>query len=94
MDARHRGFAANAMLITLPEGFAATRVPGYFWHCKYRELYSIKTGQLRLIKYHKASKYRTYDGYQVSHLGRRRALYMEDLLRLTPQPHIIPYATA
>lgn len=79
-------------MVTLPPPFTATYIPGYFWHVNQRALYSIKTGELKRIKFSRArtSWGQFEDGYRVSHLGKRKTLTLEYLNTLTLQDSIVP----
>ena len=81
-------------MITFPLQFTATRYPGYFWDVEKKKLYSIKvTGELREIKRAKSSHFNRYfEGYVVSHKGRRRNLSLEYLHSLKAVDTVIPMA--
>lgn len=79
-------------MITLPPPFTATRLSGYFWHMTEKRLYSLKSGELKLMAITRAnSKWGIgEDGYRVSHLGKKRFLTLCYLNTLTLQDSEIP----
>jgi hypothetical protein len=72
-------------MITFPEEFIETSVPGYFWSIKEQKLYSIKSGQLKIlsgpVKIETQYKGRFF-GWVVSHMGERVYLAVEYLTSL------------
>lgn len=80
-------------MITFPPEFVTTKYPGYFWNTKTRRLFSIKvTGELRELRYHKASRWNNFtSGYHVSVKGERRWLRDEYLKTLNSQEIQIAY---
>lgn len=86
-------------MITLPEGFVATKYSGYFWHIPTQKLYSIKiAGELREMTIRPPVKltingmYVDYpESYQISHRGTRRYLTLTSLKKLVYKDSVIPY---
>lgn len=77
-------------MITFPPEFVLTKYPGYVWNIQTKQLYSFKTGVLKLVKKNKPSRFfRYFDGYRISHEGQRRDLPMSDLLKLTQGDSVI-----
>jgi len=76
-------------MVTLPKGFTKCKIPGYFWDTKGHKLYSIKSGQLKAMKYIKPHNFvfgqPWNGGYRVSHNGQRRNLRIEYLTELKLQ---------
>ena len=71
-------------MVTLPTEFIAVYIPGYYWNYDQQWLYSLKSGLLRRIAkcLWKGEGKMDKDGWRVSHLGVRRHLYTEDLIKL------------
>jgi hypothetical protein len=71
-------------MITFPEEFVEIHIPGYYWSKKEQKLYSIKSGQLRILA--GPSNLTTlkglFTGWIVSHLGERVWLTFESLAKL------------
>ena len=87
--------AADAPVVQLPLGYCPTKYPGYFWNAYEQKMYSLKSGVLKEIKrrkWHGNRQYGPTDGYNVSHLGKRRHLPHEDMLKLVPMRAVIPNA--
>lgn len=92
-------------MITLPEGFTATKYPGYFFHVADRELYSIKVGgvmhKLKRINYGKMRCFLTYAWkldcdkwiWQVSVKGKKKLLTDKYLYSLSVEDSVIEYET-
>lgn len=79
-------------MITFPPEFVTTRYSGYYWNTKTQRLFSIKvTGELHEMKFKKMSCWNRYDGYPVSHKGRRRFLPMLYLKTLNSQQIPVVY---
>lgn len=90
-------------MITLPEGFTATKYPGYFFHVADRELYSIKIGgvmrKLKRINYGKACVFVPYMWkmecdtwcWQVSVKGHKKYLTDRYLYSLSIKDSVIEY---
>lgn len=90
-------------MVKLPDGFVATKYPGYFWNIPEQKLYSIKIrGVLRPLKLVKASTIEFFinrrgyknpihsDGYQVSVNGHQRYLFVNDLNKLKEEDSVVP----
>ena len=83
-------------MITFPDGFVATRFPGYFWNTKDEKLYTMKvTGVLRAmhrcdpVPYDESSQ----ASYRVSVNGVRRRLTTAQIKRvLVRATNTIPVA--
>lgn len=77
---------------TLPDGFVATRIPGYFWDVNSQKLYSIKTGVLREMILSVPNRYNgiSLPAYRVSHEGKKRYITLEELVRLKPICSVVP----
>ena len=74
-------------MVSLPREFVATKVPGYFWNTKTKTLFSIKLyGELRELKKCRPGywnkEFHNFNGYRVSHKGKRRKLYLDYLMEL------------
>ena len=83
----------GAMVVQLPLGFCETKYPGYFWNANEHKLYSLKSGMLKQIQrrqWHGNAQYGPTDGYTVSHLGKRKHLRHEDMLKIVPTRAVIP----
>lgn len=80
------------IFVTLPEGFVATRFPGYFWNIETKTLYTAKLGVLRPLPVCKPNPFNHFreDGYRVSHQGKKRFLSLSYLERLKPKPTVFP----
>lgn len=87
--------------VSLPEGFVATKYPGYFWNVYEQWLYSMKIdGVLKPLKFLEANRfnhmgrYKSYEGWKggwrVSVNGRNRYLFLAQLEKLTLTESIIP----
>ena len=71
-------------MITFPDGFVATRFPGYFWNTTDEKLYTMKvTGVLRpmRISYPPAHYEHGHESYRVSVNGVRRRLTTAQIKR-------------
>lgn len=86
-------------MVTLPKDFVATDYPGYFWNVADSQLYSVKvTGMLKPLALSCSGVYLNgrwrarpdVHGYKISHLGRKRFLFLQDLMKLTPKKQIFP----
>ena len=85
-------------MIIFPAGYVATKYPGYFWNVRTQTLASVKIGgELREMKLTKpnywnrlADRGKFEGGYRVSHKGRNRWLYLEDLKQLEEEHSIFP----
>lgn len=79
-------------VVSLPVGFVATKYPGYFWNIYSRLLFTAKLGVLRPLKIVAPSRFNRLDkaAYRVSHEGRKRYLYLNDLEKLHPQQSLFP----
>ena len=79
-------------MVTFPNDFVAIKYPGYFWNLKEKKLYSIKVdGILRPLKKPNPNRWNhMQDFYPVSVKGRRRAVYMDYLMKLTSTASVIP----
>lgn len=83
----------NALFVQLPLGYCETKYPGYFWNANEQKLYSLKSGMLKEVKRSRWNGNRYIgprDGYNVSHLGKRRHLRHDDLMQLVPMRSVIP----
>lgn len=78
--------------VTMPDGFVATRYPGYFWNVRTQTLFTAKLGVLRQIKLTLPSQYNTLTEpmYRVSHQGDRKHLSLRYLRGLKPRASIFP----
>lgn len=74
-------------MITFPEEFVTTNLPGYFWNTKTQRLFSIKvTGELRELKFQPANMWNNFRaGYRVSRKGRKRVFTLDYLKSLNSQ---------
>ena len=70
-------------MITFPDGFVATKFPGYFWNTTYEKLYTMKvTGVLRPMRIISPPPGQTsYESYRVSVNGVRRRLTTAQIKR-------------
>lgn len=77
-------------MITFPEGFIAVpRCPGYFIRKSDRQVYSIKSGELKALKLN--AKWLSYEShFSLSIKGVRRNLYVTTIERLLNKAEI-PY---
>lgn len=77
---------------TLPNGYVATRIPGYFWSINDQKLYSIKSGILREMILSVPNRFNgmSLPAYRVSFEGKKRYITLEELIRLEPTPSVIP----
>jgi hypothetical protein len=71
-------------MIKFPEEFVEIHVPGYFWSKKEQKLYSIKSGQLKILAgpSNLTTIHGYFTGWIVSHLGERVWLTFESLAKL------------
>lgn len=72
-------------MVSLPEGFTATKYPGYFWHVPTQSLYSLKVdGILKPLKISGPNHFNKWHepGYRVSVEGQRRVLWLSYLQKL------------
>ena len=75
-------------MITFPDGFVATRFPGYFWNTTDEKLYTMKvTGVLRpmRISYPPPPYEHGHESYRVSVNGVRRRLTTAQIKRTLPR---------
>lgn len=79
-------------MVTLPKQFVATRLPGYFWNTADERLYSVKiTGALRPLKKQASNRWNHFkEGYQLSHMGRKRFMSVDYLKKLKPKAQTFP----
>lgn len=80
-------------MVSLPPEFAATWLPGYFWHTTDRKVYSIKIdGVLKPIKKVYPNRFNnlTEPGFRVSHQGHKRFMSLSRLEKLTRDDATIP----
>lgn len=71
-------------MITFPDGFVATRFPGYFWNTTDEKLYTMKvTGVLRPMRISSPPPGRAdHESYRVSVNGVRRRLTTAQIKRV------------
>ena len=78
-------------MVNLPQEFVATKYPGYFWNVKTKTLFTAKTGVLKQMARCKKTFHQfSIDGYVVSHEGRRRPLYLVNLMMLKAKDSVFP----
>ena len=79
-------------MISFPNEFTATKLPGYFWNVKTQTLYSIKvSGILHELSKQKPNHWNHYrNAYQVSHKGKTRYLDIDYLRSLKIVNSTIP----
>lgn len=85
--------AAEVDRVKLPQEFAATKYPGYFWNVEKKELYSIKIdGILKPLKkiFPNSFNILREPGYRVSVRGHRKFLPMSYLQKLRVECSEIP----
>lgn len=82
----------QATNVILPQEFVATKLPGYFWNVKTKQLFTAKLGVLRQIKVSKPNRWNklTEPAYRVSHEGHRRYLFESYLSKLQPKASVFP----
>lgn len=80
------------MGVQLPQGFVATKFPGYFWNLDTKQLFTAKQGVLYPMKISNPNRWNQLDepAYRVSHEGRRRNLVLSYLNTLTPTASTFP----
>ena len=71
-------------MITFPDGFVATRFPGYFWNTTDEKLYTMKvTGVLRPMRISSPPPgYADHESYRISVNGVRRRLTTAQIKRV------------
>lgn len=83
-------------MLVFPKNFTATKIPGYVWDVKNRELYSFKVGgvlkKLKIRKPYFKSFYKEYH-YCVSHKGKHRVLTLSYLSNLVVEDSEIKFQT-
>ena len=74
-------------MITFPDGFVATRFPGYFWNTTDEKLYTMKvTGVLRPMRISYPPLYEDdHASYRISVNGVRRRLTTAQIKRALPR---------
>ena len=80
-------------MITFPDGFVATKYPGYFWNTADEKLYTMKvTGILRPMRMsYPAPQYEcTQASYQVRVNGVRRRLTTDQIKRILVPNGTVP----
>jgi hypothetical protein len=80
-------------MITIPNQFKETRIPGYFWNIDQKELYSVKRGTLSKLakqttKPEPGKKIRHY--YSISHCGKKFAVCADEFTHIK---HLNPDST-
>lgn len=85
-------------MITFPDGFVATKYPGYFWNITDEKLYTMKvTGVLRAMRRCDPAPYEVngQPSYRVSVNGVRRRLTTGQIKRILVRAHsTIPVVAA
>lgn len=85
-------------MITFPDGFVATKFPGYFWNTTDEKLYTMKvTGVLRAMRRCDPAPYEV-DGqpsYRISVQGIRQRLTISQIKRtLQRDANVVPVANS
>ena len=73
-------------MVRLPEGFLKTKYPGYFYNYEDTQLYSIKSGILKPLKYYRGGFFNGVQhlpGYRISVKSRRILVTMNYLNSVT-----------
>lgn len=78
-------------MVSLPEEFVATWLPGYFWNIDEQKLYSIKIGGiLRPLKLTLPNRWNNgFKGYLVSHNGSKKYMKLSSLQTIVPKDSVI-----
>ena len=78
-------------MVSLPVEFVATKLPGYFWNTKTKQLFTAKLGVLKVMVLSRPNTYNklTEPAYRVSNKGRRQNLYLSYLQALVPETNSV-----
>ena len=77
-------------MIMFPLEFVPTIYPGYVWNVKEQHLYTYKLGTLRKLPVQRPNPWNQADApfYSVSHLGKKRRLWVSTLKAMSPDYNV------